>query len=117
MDVLIIDDEKNIRQLLKEIMELNHFNVDTAKNGADGIELFHKNTYKLIFIDKRMPGISGEEVFAEIRKSDKNIPVYIISAFQSSNELEVLKKGNITGMLMKPFTIEEVMKIVRKHLG
>ncbi|WP_204236133.1 response regulator [Mammaliicoccus sciuri] len=117
MDVLIIDDEKNIRQLLKEIMELNHFNVDTAKNGADDIELFHKNTYKLIFIDKRMPGISGEEVFAEIRKSDKNIPVYIISAFQSTTELEVLKKGNITGVLMKPFTIEEVMKIVRKHLG
>lgn len=117
MDVLIIDDEKNIRQLLKEILELNHFKVDTAKNGRDGIELFNKNSFKLIFIDKRMPGISGEEVFTEIRKTNKIIPVYIISAFQSSTEIEILNKGNITGVLMKPFTIQEVMKIVRKHLG
>ncbi|MDT3994943.1 response regulator, partial [Mammaliicoccus fleurettii] len=61
--------------------------------------------------------ISGEEVFTEIRKTNKIIPVYIISAFQSSTEIEILNKGNITGVLMKPFTIQEVMKIVRKHLG
>lgn len=71
----------------------------------------------MVFIDKRMPGISGEEVFSEIRKTNKMIPVYIISAFQSTTELEILKEANITGVLMKPFTIEEVMKIVRKHLG
>ncbi len=117
MDVLIIDDEKNIRQLLKEILELNNFKVDTAKNGREGIDLFKEHTYKLVFIDKRMPGISGEEVFSEIRKTNKMIPVYIISAFQSTTELEILKEANITGVLMKPFTIEEVMKIVRKHLG
>lgn len=117
MDVLIIDDEKNIRQLLNEILVLNDYKVHTAENGYRGIELFKENDYKLIFIDKRMPGLSGEAVFEKIRELDEQIPVYIISAFQSSSNIEILNKGNVTGMLMKPFTIDEVMKIVRKHLG
>ncbi|MEY9141249.1 response regulator, partial [Mammaliicoccus lentus] len=117
MDVLIIDDEKNIRQLLKEIFELNQYHVDTAENGQEGINKFLENEYKLIFIDKRMPGISGEKVLFKIRETNPDVPVYIISAFQTSTDIETLTKDNITGVLMKPFTIEEVMKIVRKHLG
>lgn len=117
MDVLIIDDEKNIRQLLKEIFELNQYQVDTAENGQEGINKFLENDYKLIFIDKRMPGISGEKVLFKIRETNPDVPVYIISAFQTSTDIESLTKDNITGVLMKPFTIEEVMKIVRKHLG
>src|SRR5699024_11442808 len=69
MDVLIIDDEKNIRQLLKEIFELNQYHVDTAENGQEGINKFLENEYKLIFIDKRMPGISGEKVLFKIRET------------------------------------------------
>ena len=117
MDVLIIDDEKNIRQLLKEIFELNQYHVDTAENGQEGINKFLENEYKLIFIDKRMPGISGGKVLFKIRETNPDVPVYIISAFQTSTDIQTLTKDNITGVLMKPFTIEEVMKIVRKHLG
>nr|WP_263315057.1 response regulator [Mammaliicoccus sp. Marseille-Q6498] len=117
MDVLIIDDEKNIRQLLKEIFEIDNYIVDTAENGNAGIELFQNNEYKLVFIDKRMPGMSGEEVLMKIREMNKSVPVYIITAFQTSADIEKLTKGNSTGVLMKPFAIEEVMKIARKHLG
>src|SRR5699024_11154179 len=117
MDVLIIDDEKNIRQLLKEIFELNQYNVDTAENGQEGINKFLENEYKLIFIDKRMSGISGEKVIFKIRETNPEVPLYIISTFKTYKNIETLTKDNITGVLKKPFTIEEVMKIVRKHLG
>lgn len=116
MRVLIIDDEKNIRQLLLEIFELSHYEVDTSKDGESGLLQFDKKKYDLVFIDKRMPGLSGEEVLLKMREKDANVPIYIISAFQTSDEIQVLVKENLTGVLMKPFTIEQVMKIARKHL-
>ena len=53
-----------------------------------------------------MPGISGEKVLFKIRETNPDVPVYIISAFQTSTDIETLTKDNITGVLMKPFTIE-----------
>ncbi|WP_240610490.1 response regulator [Mammaliicoccus stepanovicii] len=99
------------------MFELNEFSVDTAKNGKEGLELFEKHQYDLVFIDKRMPGLTGEEVIIKVRELDKEVPIYMISAFQTSIDLETITNENITGMLMKPFSIDEVMKIARKHLG
>ena len=64
--LLIIDDEKNIRDGLAANFELEDYNVKTASSGEEGIELISKGDIDLVITDLRMPGISGEEVLTPV---------------------------------------------------
>ena len=62
MRILIIDDERAIRYSLKEILEMEEYQVETAENGAEGIEKAEKEKFDAIFCDIKMPGMDGIEV-------------------------------------------------------
>ena len=77
--ILIIDDEKNIREGLAANFELEDYNVKTAASGKEGLELISKGDIDLVITDLRMPGISGEEVLNHVVTETPGIPVIILT--------------------------------------
>lgn len=106
--VLVVDDTKNIRMLLKTCLEIEGYDVITAIGGQDALEMLQKENVDMAFIDIKMPEISGTEVLRNIRAMGINIPIVIMTAFATiKNAVECTKLGAVAYM-QKPFTAEKV---------
>ncbi len=109
---LVVDDTKNIRNLLTTCLELNNFDVVTASNGEDALRIVLSESFDLIFLDIKMPEISGTKVLKGIRDASINTPVIIMTAFATvKNAVDCTKLGAIA-YLQKPFTIEKVNSVL-----
>lgn len=110
--VLIVDDEPNMRVTLGDILREEDYEVDTAENGAQAVEMCLKRAYDVILMDVRMPGISGVEAFREIRREQVGARIILMTAY-SVNELkrEALEEGAVA-FLSKPLDVESVLKLI-----
>lgn len=101
--LIIVDDEKNIRESLKIILEQEGYSVDCAENGLSAQRLLIKNTYNAGIFDLKMPGLNGLELLAWLNDTGIKLPVIMISAFgQVSDAVQALKTG-ANDYIVKPF--------------
>ena len=119
--ILVIDDDEGIRKLFIRALEEIPYQVDTAESGARGVELQKKAEYNLIFLDLNMPGMNGIEVLREIRLTDKELPIYIITAFYKSylrelTDIFYYEKGIRFEVINKPITIDKICSIAKETL-
>jgi PAS domain S-box-containing protein len=107
--ILIIDDEKGLREGTKRFLESEGYVIDTAENGAIGIETALKNDYDILLIDLKMPDIDGFEVLKQIKKH-KPDSIYIISTAYASFEtaIESARLGAFS-YIPKPFSPDELL--------
>ncbi|VYU60852.1 response regulator [Clostridium tertium] len=108
--ILVVDDTKNIRVLLSTCLELRGYEVITADNGAEALDIINDKNQNidLIFLDIRMPGISGTELLKNIKYIRSNCPVVIMTAFATvKNAVECTKLGALI-YLQKPFSPERI---------
>jgi two-component system, OmpR family, response regulator len=106
--VLIVDDTKNIRNLLTTCLELNGYTVFTGKNGVEAIELIEKESFDLAFLDIKMPELSGTEVLRRLRAMGLTFPVVVMTAYSTvKNAVECTKLGAVA-YLQKPFKVDKV---------
>jgi CheY-like chemotaxis protein len=116
--VLVVDDEYNIRSMMKEIMEMSGFKVLTAGNGRDGIDIYqrYKNEIDLIIMDMVMPVMDGRAAFNEIRKINPDQKIFIISGYTQREDLEDILENGAVGFLRKPFQVKEIVEKVQEIL-
>lgn len=118
--ILVIDDFTDIRKLFVRSLEDTCYKVDTAASGEIGIKMHKRAKYNLIFLDLNMPGMSGIDTLREIRKSDTDVPVYIVTALYK-DYLEEIKKAFNDGINFfiahKPITPDQIAVIVTETLG
>ena len=97
--ILVIDDDAEIREAFILALKDTGYHVDTAESGEEGIKKDRSKKYDLIFLDLKMPDMSGIEVLRKMRKVNKKTPIYIyiITAFYKEffDELKTLEKENI----------------------
>ncbi|MBS6502636.1 MAG: response regulator [Clostridium sp.] len=108
--VLVIDDTKNIRILLSTCLELRGYEVITADNGLEALNIINNTNeaIDLIFLDIRMPGISGTEILKNIKEARMSCPVVIMTAFATvKNAIECTKLGAVV-YLQKPFSPDRI---------
>ena len=91
--ILVIDDDNAVRRAFALALEDTPYKVDGAESGEKGIEMEQNNKYSLIFLDLKMPGINGVETLRRIRKTSKDIPVYIVTAFYKSFLMDLKRFG------------------------
>jgi len=93
--IIVIDDESAIRKSFELALEDSGFEVNTASSGKEGLEMLKQGSYDLVFLDLKMPGMNGVETLGELRKRDKEIPVYIVTAFYGEffDELSTMAEG------------------------
>jgi two-component system OmpR family response regulator len=109
---LVVDDTKNIRKLLKTSLELNEYIVTEAINGVDALEILSKESFDLIFLDVKMPTLSGTEVLKRIREDGIFSTVIIMTAFPTvKNAVDCTKLGAVE-YLLKPFTTDKINSLV-----
>jgi len=77
--ILVIDDERSIRNTLKEILEYEKFTVDLAEHGLEGLEMVEKNNYDIVLCDIKMPEMDGLEVLEKIFELEGDAQVIMIS--------------------------------------
>lgn len=116
-NLLIVDDEPNLRQLLKLYFEQKNFNVLLASSGREALEIFEDGSFTdAVILDIKMPDINGLEVLIEMKKRAKDVPVIMITAFGShTGALEALRQGAYD-YITKPFELEELYFRVKKAL-
>ena len=113
--ILVVDDEPDIRESVKMILEPNGYKIVMATDGDDCLKKLEKQTPDLILLDIMMPGTPVSEVIKQI----KDIKIAFMSVVRIS---EARKKGlceqnNIVDFLQKPFNVDDLISRVKLHLG
>jgi DNA-binding NtrC family response regulator len=107
--ILVVDDEEDIRESLEALLSLEGYAVDLAANGADGLRRLDSRDYDLVLLDLMMPDRSGMDVLRDIRERDRELPVFMVTAFGSIDvAVEALKCG-ADDFIQKPWKNEQLL--------
>lgn len=115
--ILVIDDEENIRDLIKTRLEGSDFSVMTATDGVDGIAKLDDERPDLIVLDLIMPGVNGFTFVKTIKyyKDFRSIPILLFSVREDDSKL--FHDGEISCFMLKPFNFEELIAQVTQLLN
>lgn len=115
-NILVIDDEKSIRNSLKEVLEYEKHTVDLAMEGMEGLELFNNNSYDVVLCDIKMPKMDGIEVLEKIFEVSTEIPVIMISGHGNiDTAVEAIKKGAFD-FIEKPLDLNRLLITIRNAM-
>lgn len=114
--ILIIDDENNIRLMVRLALQAAGYEVETASDGTEGLEKFVSDNFDLVLLDQRMPGLDGLEVLREMRRRNASCRVVMISAFGTIDLMNEATKAGALDFLRKPFTTEILREAVNSAL-
>jgi len=116
MRILVIEDEKKVASFIKKGLEEEHYAVDTAYDGETGLYMADVNEYDLIVLDLMIPKIDGLEVLQRIRSNKNNVPILVLTA---KDTVEDIVKGLDSGCddyLTKPFNFTVFLARIRALL-
>lgn len=114
LTVLVIDDEKGIRDGAERILSKMGFTVITASQGEEGLALLAQNRVGIILLDLKMPGMDGMEVLARVRENDPQVLVIVITGFATiETAIEAMKKGAYD-FIPKPFEPDQLRIVVKR---
>ena len=119
-NILCIEDEPEMIDLIRIILNRHGFDVQGADGGREGLEMIKKNPPDLVLLDLMMPDIDGWEVYQQIKADEKtkHIPVVIITAkAQNVDKVLGLHIAKVDDYISKPFSPDTLLKSVRKVLG
>src|SRR5215510_2568036 len=121
-NVLIIDDDEEIRESIQMLLVSEGLSVDTATSGEDGLLKVEENLYDLVLLDLMLPGKSGMDVYKDIKRADSSLPVVIITAMGGVETAVTAIKEGCYDYLTKPWDNDKLVVIVgnaikQRHLA
>lgn len=114
--ILVIDDEKNIREGLAADFEIEGYNVKIAANGKEGLDYLSKGDIDVVITDLRMPGISGEDVLKQVTTQMPGIPVIVLTGHGSIDSAVSAMQNGAYDFLTKPLNLEHLGLVVKRAL-
>ena len=117
-EILIIEDEKDTAEPVKEALKLNGFDADIAEDGEKGLEMFRQNEYELVILDLKLPKMSGEEVLRKIREFRPYVYVIVYTCFSEFANIKTLTNIGIDGYVNKgpDADLKELITMVKGKL-
>ena len=116
MRILVVEDEKKVGSFIKKGLEEEHYAVDIAYDGEEGLTLAQINEYDLILLDIMLPRLDGMEVLRQIRRNGSNVPILMLTAKDSVEDIVSGLDGGSDDYLTKPFSFDELVARVRALL-
>ena len=110
--ILVIDDERSMRDFLKILLTKEGHQVVTTANGEKGLEYLQDNRCDLVITDIRMPGMSGLELLEAVKEETPDLPVIMITAFASPNDAVQAMKYGAFDYISKPFNVDEIKSVI-----
>lgn len=115
-NILVIDDEESMRDSCQQTLSRDGNHVKAAKNGSEGLIMLARESFDLIILDLKMPGLSGMEVLKKIKEDDPESMVIVITGYATvESAVEAIKTGAFD-FIPKPFTPDSLRTIVRRAL-
>jgi CheY-like chemotaxis protein len=114
--ILWADDEMDLLQPYILFLEEKGYEVVTATNGKDAIELCQRETFDIIFLDENMPGLSGLETLALIKEIDQNVPMVMITKSEEENIMNMAIGSKIADYLTKPVNPSQILLTIKKNI-
>ena len=111
--LLVVDDDTDIRELLEFDLAQSVYDVDTAKDGSEGLQKALSNHYDLILLDVMMPKINGFDVCKNIKSHKPEIPILLLTAKGTINDKTIGFNSGADDYIVKPFDVQEVLLRVR----
>ncbi len=116
MRILLVEDEENIRNVVKLNLEMEDFEVIETDNGKEAIRLFQEQHFDLLLLDVMLPEMNGFEICEQVRLSNTTVPIIFLTAKDTPQDrISGLKKG-ADDYLTKPFNLEELLLRVHNLL-
>jgi DNA-binding response OmpR family regulator len=107
-----VDDEETIRYVLRESLISEGYNVDIAEDAFQALDHFKLASYDLIITDIKMKGMNGIQLIRELKKSDSDLKIIIITAYGSLETVKEAAKLGVVEMIGKPFKIQEIKDVI-----
>ncbi len=114
--ILWADDEIDILRPYILFLEEKDYEVTTANNGSDAIELCEKEVFDIVFLDENMPGLSGLETLTEIKNLHPTLPVVMITKSEEENIMDQAIGEKIADYLIKPVNPKQILLTLKKHI-
>jgi DNA-binding NtrC family response regulator len=115
--ILIVEDEAKLRRLVELQLAEDGFVTRSAEDAESGIELLRKQTFDLVLSDFKLPGMTGLEFLHAIKNVDAHIPVIIMTAYGTVESAVDAMKAGASDYVLKPFSLAELMIVIRKELS
>ncbi len=114
LTILFADDDPIMRASLGNSLSLMSKNVILAANGLEAARLYRENDVHIVILDISMPHKSGLDVAKEIRESDKNIPIVLLTAYEDLDNLHAAIKLHLVDYLVKPIDFNSLLKVLKE---
>jgi excisionase family DNA binding protein len=116
ISVIVIDDDESICGLFKDTLEGEGFDCTAVNDPFQGLEMVKNNSYDMVFLDLKMPGMDGAELLRQIRQVKPQIPVNVITGFRDSELMTKALVYGPMGVIGKPFTSSEIITAVHSYI-
>ncbi|CAG1003221.1 MAG: response regulator receiver domain-containing protein [Candidatus Methanoperedens nitroreducens] len=117
--IMIVDDNPDISETLKTIMELEKHEAETASSGEEFLNKVENAKPDLVLLDVMMPGLKTKEILVKLKeKGLKNLKIILVTVVRFSDEERkiLMTESNIKDYITKPFDLQDIVSRVRKHL-
>lgn len=116
--ILVVDDEADITFIIKKGLEKEGFKVEAKEDPKKALKEYEPGKYDLLLLDIRMPGMTGFELYKEIRKIDRKVKVCFITAFEIYFDefKKVFPKIHVSCFIRKPVTLSQLGNAIREEL-
>lgn len=119
--ILLVEDDVNFGNVLKNFLELEEYHVNLARDGAEGLEMYQKKSYDLIILDVMMPKMDGFSLATKIREENKKTPIIFLTAKGMKEDMIRGYEAGADDYLTKPFDTEvllfKINIILKRSLG
>ncbi len=116
--ILVVDDEKKIRKICKENLNLLGYSVITADSGVRAIEIYRKKAklIDIVVLDMIMPALSGKDTYERLKQINPDVKVLLASGYTLEGQAKEILDSGCNAFIQKPFKIEQLSTMIRKVL-
>jgi CheY-like chemotaxis protein len=115
--ILVIEDEAPLRKTLSDILVAANHNVQAASDGLEGLAMFQRGSFDVVFTDLSMPELSGLEVARAVKKMAPKVPVILVTGWGDQLDPARIRESGVDLMIAKPFRMERVMSTLGDALA
>jgi len=111
--ILVVDDEKSLREIMKIMVVKIGYDPEFAENGEEALEILNREEFPIILMDLRMPDIDGIEMCMRIKERNPETVIYAFSGSFTEDEFDQLEKMGFDGLLCKPITFDVLKSTIK----
>ena len=117
--IMIVEDEVQMQEVMKELLQSNGYNVVIANDGFEALELYRQkgSSISLVILDVMLPEMDGRDTYYELKKIDEDVKVFFCSGFASLVEIQSLVEKENLYAVQKPFSPKEFLAVVKEVLS